>query len=183
MLIFAHNAELIVAMLCEYWFERENVIKQQSCCYSQAPEAGLAQWCHQCLQGSPTRAFHLMTDCQSSLFFYQAATADSWISSAYFPSFGRRHSVGIKRISLETDKSMVHIYRHILFSEIRPITLSDEYFHNSTLSVLFLLVILGLAPTEKKNKNRHVNEHYITRGSDVISHNFKISCKLLFNFS
>lgn len=32
------------------------------------------------------------------------------------------------------------------------ITLSEEYFHSSTLSMLFLLVNLGLAPTgQKKN--------------------------------
>lgn len=43
------------------------------------------------------------------------------------------------------------------------ITLSEEYFHSSTLSMLFLLVNLGLAPTGKKNPqifNKAL--HYIT---------------------
>lgn len=43
------------------------------------------------------------------------------------------------------------------------ITLSEEYFHSSTLSMLFLLVNLGLAPTGKK-KPQIFNKalHYFT---------------------
>lgn len=43
------------------------------------------------------------------------------------------------------------------------ITLSEEYFHSSTLSMLFLLVNLGLAPTGKK-KTQIFNKalHYIS---------------------
>lgn len=35
-------------------------------------------------------------------------------------------------------------------------TLSDEYFHSSTLSILFLLVILGLAPRTKKRAKEDI---------------------------
>lgn len=41
------------------------------------------------------------------------------------------------------------------------ITLSEEYFHSSTLSMLFLLVNLGLAPTGKKTL-KYLIKHYIT---------------------
>lgn len=49
------------------------------------------------------------------------------------------------------------------------ITLSEEYFHSSTLSMLFLLVNLGLAPTKKKI-NTYVNKHnYITLKQKIIT--------------
>lgn len=36
------------------------------------------------------------------------------------------------------------------------ITLSEEYFHSSTLSMLFLLVNLGLAPTGQKKPPKYL---------------------------
>lgn len=98
-----------------------------------------------------------MIDCQDSLSFYLAVTADSWISWEYFPSLGFHRSavkVDIVRQGLITIWGEVCVTPlKVCYYEIYEITLSEEYFHSSTLSMLFLLVNLGLAPTgQKQNK-------------------------------
>lgn len=60
--------------------------------YSLELGAGLVQWCHQYLQESPTTAFHLMTDCQDSLFFYLVVKSDSCFFCSCFQSLGSPHS-------------------------------------------------------------------------------------------
>lgn len=108
-----------------------------------------------------------MTDCRGSLFFYLAATAGSWISWVYCPSLGSHHSavkehiVGVGLITRWGEECGSRLRAHFSLecrTEMweREITLSEEYFHSSTLSMLFLLVNLGLAPTGKVNKRYYI---------------------------
>lgn len=92
-----------------------------------------------------------MTDCQDSLSFYLAVTAGSWISWVYFPSLGSHRSAVKVDIVRE---GLITYFRLECHTEICEITLSEENFHSSTLSMLFLLVNLGLAPTGKKARNK-----------------------------
>lgn len=109
-----------------------------------------------------------MTDCQGSLFFCLAVIADSWIFWVYFPILGSHHSavkehtVGAGLITLRGEMCESLLQTHFSLAcrtdmREREITLSEEYFHSSTLSMLFLLVNLGLAPLEKK---KQVNKLY-----------------------
>lgn len=109
-----------------------------------------------------------MTDCQSSLFFCLAVIADSWIFWVYFPILGshrsavKEHTVRAGLITLWGEMCESPLQTHFSLAcctdmREREITLSEEYFHSSTLSMLFLLVNLGLAPMEK---NKQVNELY-----------------------
>ena len=83
--------------------------------YSLALEAGLAQWCHQCPPVSPTMVFRPTTDCQDSLFFCPAATADScpsWICSQSLGSHrsaGEGHTVGVGLITLWGEVRLLHL--------------------------------------------------------------------------
>lgn len=119
-----------------------------------------------------------MTDCQGSLFFCLAVIADSWISWVYFPILGshrsavKEHTVRAGLITLWGGMCESLLQTHFSLECCtdmweKEITLSEEYFHSSTLSMLFLLVNLGLAPMEK---NKQVNKHYHSCTISQIKH-------------